>query len=156
MQSLTCPRDRHHRLLMLVRDAEAPGQSQLADHHERGELLARGRLSVILLLVAHRAATLPRVILGRDAEVIASSLICQTRVAGGIGAFTVHGQGPEVNLVVQQGLGVVAVGQLNHDHLLIHGVKVVEAAVHDSDGRGLVDCSSLLQDGPPVRSVTVY
>ena len=134
MQSLTCPRDRHHGLLMLVRDAEAPGQRQLTDHHERGELLARGRLAVILLLVADRAPALPCVVLGRDAEMIASSLICQTRVAGGIGAFTVHGQGPEVHLVVQQGLGVVAVGQLNHHNLLIHGVEVVEAAVHNSNG----------------------
>ena len=35
---------------MLVGDAEAPGEGQLADHHEGGELLARCRLAVILLL----------------------------------------------------------------------------------------------------------
>ena len=133
-QSLTCPGDGHHGLLVLVGDAEAPGQGQLAHHHEGGELLARGRLSVILLLVAHRAAALPRVVLGRDAEVVTASLICQTRVARGIGPLAVHGQGSQVHLVVQQGLGVVAVGQLDHHHLLVHGVEVVEAAVHDGDG----------------------
>ena len=78
---------------MLVGDAEPPGEGQLADHHEGGELLARCRLAVILLLnkmnyiiflayfcvyfsdlVAHRAPALARVVLCRDAEVVAASL----------------------------------------------------------------------------------
>ena len=89
---LTCPGYRHHGLLVLVGDAEPPGEGQLADHHEGGELLARCRLAVILLLnkmhyiifspifiyfsdlVAHRAPALARVVLCRDAEVVAASL----------------------------------------------------------------------------------
>ena len=141
---------------MLVGDAEPPGEGQLADHHERGELLARGRLSVVLLLVAHRAPALSRVILGRDAEMVAAALVGQTRVTRGIGPLAVHGQGPQVHLVVQQGLGVVAVGQLDHHNLLVHGVEVVEAAVHDGNGGGLVNGGPLLQDCPSVGSVTVY
>ena len=83
-------------------------------------------------------------------------LVCQTGILGGLGPLAVHGQSPQVHLVVQQGLGVVTVGELDHHHLLVDGVEVVQAPVHHSDGGRLVDGGALLQDGSSVSSVTVY
>ena len=87
---------------------------------------------------------------------VTPTLIGQTGVTRRVGPLPVHRQGPQVHLVVKQGLGIVTVGELDHDDLLVHGVEVVEAAVHHGDGGGLVDGRPLLQDCPSVGSVTVY
>lgn len=134
----------HHCLLVLVGDAEAPGQGELGHHGEGGVLLAARRVSIVLLLVADGAAALPRVVLRGDAEVVAAALVGEAGVAGRVGPLAVHGEGAEVHLVVEQRLGVVAVGELHHHHLLVHGVQVVQPPVHHRDGRGLVNGGTLL------------
>ena len=128
-----------------------------AGHHEEaGVLLAAGRVSVVLLLVTHRAATLALVILSRDTEVITTTLVSQTRVAIVLGSLPVHDHCPQIHLIVHQSLGIVSIRQLNHHHLLIHRVKIIQSSLHHSDGGGFVNCRSFVKNCSSVGSITVY
>lgn len=86
---------------------------------------------------------------------ITTSLACQTRVAVVLGSLAVHDHRPEVHLIVHQGLGTVSVGKLDHDHLLVDGVKIVQPSLHHSQGCGLVNAGAAVQDCPSVGAVIV-
>ena len=152
---LTCSRYWHH-CLGVSSDAEAPGEGELGHHEEAGVLLAAGRVSVVLLLVTHRAAALALVILSRDTEVITTTLVSQTRVAIVLGSLPVHDHRPQIHLIVHQSLGIVSIRQLNHHHLLIHRVKIIQSSLHHSDGGGFVNCRSFVKNCSSVGSITVY
>ena len=70
---------------------------------------------------------------------VAASLVGEARVAAVLGPLPVHGHGSEVNLVIQECLGVVSVRKLDHDDLLKDGVQVVQSSLHHSNGCRLVD-----------------
>ena len=150
---LTFPRDWHHGL-PVVGETEAPGETQLGDHREGGVFLTATRLSAYALLETHRAAALPLIVRCWNTEVVAVVLVRQTRILGRDRPLPEHDHCTEVNLVINQCLGVVSVGKIHPDHFLIDRVEVVESPLHDGQGQGLVD-PLLVNNGPPVRAVTV-
>ena len=150
---LTFARDRHHGL-PVVGEAEAPGEPQLGDHGEGGVLLTAPGLATDTLLETNRAAALPLIVRCWNTEVVAVALVGQTRVLGRNRPLSEHDHCPEVNLVINQGLGIVSVGQINPDHFLVDRIEVVESSLHDGQGQRLVD-SLLVNNRPPVSAVTV-
>ena len=63
---------------------------------------------------------------------VTATLVGQTWVATVLGSLAVHGHGSEVHFIVNQSLGVVTIGQLDHHHLLIDGVKIIQSSLHHS------------------------
>ena len=82
------------------------------------------------------------------------ALVGQTRVLCGDGPLPEHHHGPQGHLVIDQGLGIVSVGEVHPHNLLVDGVEVVESSLHDGQGHRLVD-ALLVDDRPPVGPVTV-
>ena len=138
----------------MVGETEAPGEPQLGDDREGGIFLTTTRLSSKALLETHRAAALPLIVRCRNTEVVAVALVGQTGVLGRNRPLPEHDHCPEVNLVINQGLGIVSVGQIHPDDLLVDGIEVVESPLHDSQGQRFVD-SLLVNNGPSVGAVTV-
>ena len=81
-------------------------------------------------------------------------LVCQTGILGGLGPLAIHGQGPQVHLVINQSLGIVSVREVNPHNLLVDGVKVVESPLHDGQGNRLI-YSLLVYNCPSVAAVAV-
>ena len=138
----------------MVGETESPGQSQLGDDREGGELLTPAGLPSEALLETNRAAALPLIVRCRNTEVVAVPLVRQTRILGRNRPLPEHDHRPEVGLVMNQSLGILSVRKINPDHFLIGGVEVVESSLHDSQGERLVD-SLLVDNRPPVGAVTV-
>ena len=152
-ESLTFARDWHHGL-PVVGETEAPGEPQLGDDREGGVLLTAAGLATDTLLETNRAAALPLIVRSWNTEVVTVALVGQTRVLGRNRPLPEHDHRAEVDLVINQSLGIVSVGQIHPDHLLVDGVEVVESPLHDSQGQRFVD-SLLVNNRPPVSAVTV-
>ena len=146
----------HHRLPVLVWDAEAPGQRELGHDSKWSVFLATGRVSIILLLETHGAATFPLIVLRRNTEVVTSALVGQAGIAAVLGPLPVHGHGSQVNLVVQKCLGIVTIGKLDHHNLLKDGVKIVKSSFHHSNCSWLVNFWTFFKNCPSVWSIRVY
>ena len=138
----------------MVGETEAPGEPQLGDDREGGVFLTAAGLTAHALLETHRAAALPLIVRCWNTEVVAVALVGQTRILSRDRPLPEHDHCPEVDLVVNQSLGVVSVGKIHPDDFLIDRVEVVESSLHDSQGPGLVD-SLLVNNRPPVSAVTV-
>ena len=57
---------------------------------------------------------------------VAAALVCQAGVVARQWSLSVDVQSPQPYFIVQKGFGIVSIGQINPDHLLISGVEVVE------------------------------
>ncbi len=68
-----------------------------------------------------------------------SSLVHLLHIVNGWSSVPVDVEGPEVGLVAEQDLGILAVGQIHPHHLLKLGVQVVEPALHHRQRHRLGD-----------------
>ena len=121
---LTFPRNWHHGL-PLVLETESTGQRQLG-YNGVGTVGLAARFIIASLLEADGAAAGSLVVSCRDADMVTAALVGQARMVAPVRTLPVDVQGPQLHLVIHQCFGVVTIGQVYPDNLLILWVEVVE------------------------------
>ena len=109
----------------MVLEAESSGKGKLGDYGIRAVREATGVI-VGSLLEANGASASALIIRGRDADVVAPTLVGQAGVVASKWSLPVDVQRPQLHFIVEQSFGVVSVGKINSDNLFVLGIQVVE------------------------------
>ena len=91
-----------------------------------GTVRLAARFIIASLLEADGAAAGSLVVRCRDADMVTAALVGQARMVTPVRTLPVDVQGPQLHLIIHQGFGVVTIGKVYPDNLLILWVKVVE------------------------------
>ena len=115
------------------------------------------RFIIASLLEADGAAAGSLVVRCRDADMVTAALVGQARMVTPVWTLPVDVQGPQLHLIIHQGFGVVTIGKVHPDNLLILWVKVVEppgeerCQVREKKEKGKVGRNSPIHDGKGCR-----
>lgn len=111
----------------MVLEAESSGKGKLGDYGIRAVGEATGVI-VGSLLEANGASASALIIRGRDADVVAPTLVGEAGVVASQWTLPVDVQCSQLHFIVEQSFGVVSVGKINSDNLFILWVQVVQAS----------------------------